>query len=437
MTVCVIELNDSEVRVGSGSKILVRSPGYAVVHNDAIRLGEDALRQARLYPHRTYNRFWSHLNQDTLPARSKRFRHHADLAYAHLLALHEQSGRPEEIIFAVPGSFSKQQLSLLLGIANACPFSTVGLVDSAVAAAAGAGAGRYLHVDIGLHHTVLTDVEVGDEAIRRSVKILDDVGLTAVYDAAAELMADTFIRQSRFDPHHYAETEQALYDRLPRCLTAKNGELMLEIEFQGIRHQAKLNQEKLVDKLRPLYSKVWQRLEPDERLLLGDRIAALPGFTAKLSRYERLDPEGVFRSCSEHRRLIQGSGPALSLVTRLPAAAKPEIAGDAPAESARTEAEWGEAATHLLLDHRAFPLRERLLYLSAHGSVSSSKQDSSLCAIALEGRRAIIRPLRDAVLYVNGEELTEVRALVAGDKIRFAGSDTVYSLIGAVDPDGS
>lgn len=439
MTICVIELNDSELRVGAGSNILVRSPGYAVVHNDSIRLGEDALRQARIYPHRAHNRFWSHLNQDTLPVRSKRFRHNADLAYAHLLALHEQANKPEEIIFAVPGNFSNQQLSLLLGIAKACPFSAVGLVDSAVAAvAAVAAAGHYLYVDIGLYHTVLTQVDVGDAVVRRSVKSIDDVGLNAIYDAAAELMADTFIRQSRFDPRRYAETEQALYDQLSRCLHSAGHEVPLQIEFQGMRHQARLDQDRLLEKMQPFYTQLWQRLETDETLLLSDRIAALPGFTEKLSRHDRLDPEDLFRGCHEHRPAIQSTESRLSFVTRLPAAAKPKIIGVSAAKKKTAEPGGNEpVVTHLLIDHRAFPLQPRPLYLTAQGTVSRSRQDSSRCALALNGRQAEIRPSSDAALYVNGEPLVGTRRLVAGDKISFAGSETLFSLIGVADPDAA
>jgi hypothetical protein len=43
---------------------------------------------------------------------------------------------PAAAVFAVPGSLSHEQLSLLLGIAQACRLKPLALVDSAVAAAA-------------------------------------------------------------------------------------------------------------------------------------------------------------------------------------------------------------------------------------------------------------------------------------------------------------
>ena len=50
MTICVIELNDNEIRVGSGNDIILRSPGYAFVDDDRIELGVAAAKKARLHP---------------------------------------------------------------------------------------------------------------------------------------------------------------------------------------------------------------------------------------------------------------------------------------------------------------------------------------------------------------------------------------------------
>ncbi|MEJ2759969.1 MAG: hypothetical protein P8126_00120, partial [Gammaproteobacteria bacterium] len=216
MAVSVIELNDSEIRVSRDTEIILRTPGYAVLRSDDLVLGEQAERVAHLNPRQTNNRYWSNLNQNALSILSPQARHNADLAYRHLLAIHEQAGKPEEVIFSVPGSYSKEQLSLLLGIVESCPFTAVGLVDSAVAAAAAvAGAGRCVHLDIHLHHTVVTYLEISDTVSRMAVYIVEDCGVTDIHDTCASLIADLFIQQSRFDPQHHGETEQALYDSIP------------------------------------------------------------------------------------------------------------------------------------------------------------------------------------------------------------------------------
>ena len=67
-----------------------------------------------------------------------------------------------EVLLAVPGSFSADQLSLILGIAKACKMPVVGMVDAAVAASAhGFPGARLLHLDLLLHRVVLTEMTQG------------------------------------------------------------------------------------------------------------------------------------------------------------------------------------------------------------------------------------------------------------------------------------
>lgn len=441
MAVWVLELNDSEIRAGTGSRIELRSPGYALLRGEGVELGERAQRQAYLLPRQTYNRFWAHLNQDALQTPTPRYRHNADLAWAHLLHIHEQAGRPDQVIFAVPGHFTRQQLALLLGIVQSCPFRAIGLVDNAVAAvAAVAGPGRYEHIEMYLHHTVLTRIDVDSQVLRRSVQSLDNTGLTSVHDLVADLAADCFIQQCRFDPRHHAETEQALHDQIPRCLEALGtaAEAALEIRFMQARHQARVTRAALRERLGGVYSGIQRALDTDRVPLLGDRIAGLPGFADDLPGQRPLGAESVFESCERHRLVICGSGPELSFVTRLPVIENPVLSVESEADTVDAGPRpSAPAATHILIGHRAFPLRQEVLYLSARGSVSSSAVDGTSCSISQLNGRAVATPMSDLSIYVNGERLSGVRSLAAGDRISFAGTDTVYSLIRVANPDAA
>ena len=314
MTVWVIELNDSEIRVARDARIVLRSPGYAVVRNDRIQTGIEALKQAYINPRETFNRFWDKLNQDSLQTPAGNYRHHADLAFAHLMSIYEQCGKPAEIIFAVPGGYTKEQLALLLGIANACPFKAVGLVDSAVAAAAAVvDNGQYQHLDIQLHKVVITQLDASQQQVARGkVDIVDDSGQIRIYTAVSALIADLFIQQSRFDPHHRAETEQALYDQLPKCLQTltRSNEVLLEIEYKNTTHQAKLHRDELLNCLNPVYEKIIKRLSPARTTLLSDRFAILPGLTEAVTGAKILAPETIFTGSTEHQDRIRSRGPA-------------------------------------------------------------------------------------------------------------------------------
>jgi hypothetical protein len=433
MATNVLELNDSELRVASGTRIVARSPGHAVILDDALHLGTEALKRAHLFPRQCYSRFWAYLNQDALAVPARRFRHHADIAFAHLKHLHEQAGKPAEMILAVPGSWSSEQLSLLLGLVQAVPFRAIGLVDSAVAAtAAVAGPGRWLHLEMLLHQTVLTRLAIDAEVARESVETLDNGGISAVHDAVAGLIADLFIQQCRFDPLHYAETEQALYDQIPGCLGHLHDrpEVLLEIRYRDARNQVKLSRAAVLERLDDFYQGILAQLEPDRRVLVGARAASLPGFAGAIPGAAGLPPEAVFRGCEEHRAAILGPGPHLGFVTRLPLAANPvpELGQAAPTTAAPTAAA-APAATHILIGCRALPLRAAPLYLSARGSVFRAKQEGAACSIGLNSRQAVVTPLRDVAVYVNGERIAGPTTLVAGDRIGFAGSDATCTLI--------
>ncbi|MGH8246159.1 MAG: hypothetical protein ACREUU_06980 [Gammaproteobacteria bacterium] len=442
MTDCVIELNDSEIRVARGNKVLHRSPGYAIVRGGETILGEKALRQARLHPRAAYNRFWSSLNENPLQTGTDQVRHNADLVYAHLRTLHELAGKPKEVIFAVPGDLTREQLALLLGIAQACGFTSAGLVDSAVAAAAATvGPGRYVHVDVQLHRVVITRLAVGEMVARESIDTIDDAGVVPIHDASASLIADAFIEQCRFDPLHHAETEQALYDQLAQCLKtlSERPEVSLEIEFRGSRHLAKLKRIALLDVLAPRYAEIIRRLDTDRSVLLSSRLAALPAFAERVAGAHVLEANAVFSGCAVHLNVIRSSGVDVSFITRLPAAPHATVAAQPNDEARATDINTRapERASHLLGGHRAYSLSGAPLYLSAAGRVARAREGATSCSVGLNGRHAVIVPLSDITIYVNGDRLTGMRVLSPGDKISFAGSEAVFSLISAVESGAS
>lgn len=436
MNVCIIELNDSEIRAGRDAKIILRSPGYAVVRKDRLYTGNDALRLAYLNPRETYNRFWDKLNQDALQTPASNYRHHADLAYAHLMAIYQQCGKPGEILFAVPGAYTRDKLALLLGIAGACPFQAVGIVDSAVAAAAAVvDQGRYQHLDIHLHQAVITQLDAAEQITRTKVEVIDDSGLLRIYAAVSALIADLFIEQSRFDPHHHAVTEQALYDQLPQRLqTLQHGnEVQFEIHYKNTTHQARLRREQLLARLQPIYEKILQRLAPDRTLLLGDRVNTLPGLTELLPGTEVLSAETVFKGCTEHQVHIRSQGPALNFITALPVTKQPLIKAANPrARPIRTDAVTKRPArvTHILSGHQAYPLSREHSYLSAGGAVTASRQDDSLGQIAADGAGQVtVSAAGGHAVFLNGRQVHGGCAVQPGDKLGFSGSDAGFTFI--------
>lgn len=434
MSLCTIELNDSEIRVAQDSNIVLRSPGYAIIHDDKIELGEAAVRQAHLHPRAANNRYWNNLNQDALQTPSNKVRHNADLAYAHLQAIYEQAGKPAEVVFAVPGSYSNEQLALLLGLVEASPFQAIGLVDIGVAAlASSVNQGSYTHVDIHLHQTVLTSVEVTDDIARRSVQVVDGVGLATIHDTCAFMISDLFIKQSRFDPQHHAETEQALYSQIPQCLQTltEHPEVLLEIQYQGTQHQAKLLRETLLSKLQDHYQKIVSAIPAGHACFVSDHLASLPGFTEQHTTVTTLDARSLFLTCQQQLEHIRSSGPALNFITRLPTSPnKSKTTQTQKPQQAKTGTTTAPVSiTHVLSGHQAYPLNANCLYLSATGQSSTDKQQDAHARISLENGRAFVRKEGELTVFLNGQQIDQDTETRAGDIISFSGSKTEYMFI--------
>ena len=439
MTDAVIDLNDCEVTIVQAGNVVASSPGIAVLREDRIELGQAALQSTHIDPRNTFSRFWSNLNQDNFKRRTKLARHNADLAFAHLSALHEMAGDVEEAVFAVPGSFTNSQLSLLLGLAEASPFTATGLVDAAVAAtAATAGAGEYNHLDIHLHHTVVTSLEVSDAVKRTAVKVIDDVGLLAIQDKCVNHIADLFVQQSRFDPLHHAATEQALCNRMAQCLHELESEAdtVVHVEFENARYQARVNRERLVEALRPLYNKISAAVDAARVSLVHKRLAGLPAFTDHLaaagSKVEVLDQRAVFAGCMGYARDGKAVDEGIYFVTQLKAAAEPGITHAATPVSLEQKPEAG--ATHVLVDAEAHPLGQTPLYLSAQAGLTKSSGQDTLCSLALEDSVATLTPADVAAgVFVNGRAVTGDTRLKPGDVVGFTGSAREYTLIRALE----
>lgn len=431
-----LELVDSGlIMVSPRGHVSVSSPGLAIVDGDTVEVGTDAERSARLKPRRLHSRFWQSLSTAPL---DRPFPHHlrtADLAHAHLRSLWESTGgAAEEVLVAVPGLLSSEQLGLLLGIAGACDMPIRGLVDVAVAAAADRETRpRCLHLDLHLHRAVLTEMEHGTEIVRRSIDEETRVGLLGLRDIWARMLAAKFVRTTRFDPLHKAATEQILYIQLPDHLAAlgKRESTPVTISSGGRRHKVDLERRDVVGAATPAYEVLssWIRSrQPDGEttLLLGDRIAALPGLASHLRENTDLEiavlhPAAAGGAVLHHADRIRSSGTSLPLVTRLRGYdARPPgpvtIAVDPPPHAA---AENG-APTHLVVGGVAHRITDGAFSV---GTVETGAGDDQGPVTIRRLRDQVVLELPPgAVVLLNGDALDGDAALTAGDRLRLGSS---------------
>ncbi len=368
MSLKVIELNDNALRVGDESGILAESPGFALAVGKQLELGEPAKQQARIQPTNSYNKYWHELSLDPI-SHAQGVRHFADIAYAQLLHLAEVGEIDGDVIFAVPGNFTQQQLAILLGLSKQSPFQAVGMVDSALAAGISSiHSLSLIYVEMQLHQVVLTKLVNSDnKLLRESVIQLPGVGSQNFMDLMMQLATGLFIQQCRFNPQHDAESEQQLYNALLHWLRqdeTDQSSLILELKANAAVHTAKMPRESLINSLAGYYKNIEQQIAElvsagDTKILLSSGFEELPGFSASLDAYSHIEllPANAISAASlRHKDSIICSTDQIHLVSSLPILGDSKVAASANSGISDKLVNERNAPTHVLIGSRAVPL---------------------------------------------------------------------------------
>lgn len=441
MSTKIIELNDRAISVGDESGILLQSPGFALASGQEVVLGEQAEKQARLQPTASYNKYWHELNLDPLNHNND-FRHYADIAYAHLMHLAEVADISSDVILAVPGSFSRQQLAIMLGLTKHSPFTVTGVVDSAVAAAISSVRSKnILYADMQLHQVVLTRLSVVDEHLHSESTVqIPGVGSQNFMDLMMQMATGMFIQQCRFNPQHNAESEQQLYNELPNWLAqSEDGNLILELKAGTTVHTAKMPLESLISSLNNYFKKINEQIaamatERDTQLVINPALAQLPGFSANLSAVNDLmvlDQAKLFDACLSYRDLIASPQDNIQLVKRLPL-------HEETAQQVNTAAASEESPTHVLHGSTALPVENLQIKNQQAVNGSGSLPGSLVLSIAgkpdvlgnIQTRKAGVFFHSESIDYeVNGIAGTGENKLAVGDRLQLAGGKDILTMI--------
>jgi hypothetical protein len=453
--------------------VLPPDPGYALIEGEELLTGHAALGRGRLKPRRVHHRFWDELDTTPLPRPFPRGLNRGDLAHAHLsriwsTVLKRPASVPadlrgDQVILAVPGSLSADQLSLLLGIAKACAMPVVGMVDAAVAASAhGYPGAPLLHLDLLLHRVVLTEMSQEDgEVIRRRVETIEEAGLVELLDLWAKHIADLFIHETRFDPLHSATTEQSLYDHLPETLARlrRADSALLVMEAGGKEKSAELSQQQVVAAADRIYQSILQLVRSSAEtgtpatLLLSHRITQLPGLEQQLvdafgTAMVKLSAGAAAAGALEHRRLIAGSAEEIPFITRLPATAAVEA--DSPAATEDAEEPSSERRTrrptHVVYEGVAYPITEQLLALGTeiregNRGIELSGPTAGVsrthCSIFLSEGRVLVEDHSTEGTFLNDQMVEGTARLETGDRLRLGSPGIELQLITVEENDGT
>ena len=388
MSLAAFELNDGGLRLRTGAGQEHREPAVALAQGQDLLLGQAASTWVRREPAKVMNEHFHRLSTDPLPQPLERARTHADLIHAQLQDLWQAGADPSgEAVLTVPGVWNREQLALLLGIADACAFDAVGLVDSALLTLAGAGPlvpGAHAVIDGGLHQGLVSLLTQHPERLERTaVSSLPAAALTDLEDCWLSAIADQFVAETRFDPLHTGASEQALFDALPGWLAAlSRGEAPeASLTVDGQRFALTLQRNALLGKVKGRYDALLEALGaqglPEEGTLwLHERLGRFPGLAAHLAEglghpLEPLAEACLWTGLEAQGPALRGTVGALSYLTTLavparqdgPARQEPApVVPQAPALTPGTPPQTPNAMpataapTHVLLGWLALPL---------------------------------------------------------------------------------
>ncbi len=420
MSLAIFNINDAGIQLSLDGDHLRTSPGYAVVHDNNLMIGEEAADNTKLLPRWTNSRFWSKLTTAPLEGGTSQIRHHADLAFAHLEALWQPiADRSTAAVFVVPGYFSGEHLSLLLGMAKECGIPLRGVVDNSVVAASNLALHRnILHLDIHLHAITLTRLHSSSGSVtRHKVEVVLETGLATLRDRWADIIANQLIQTTRFDPMHNADSEQQLFNLLPGWIRQLGSEQMqgFSMKSAGVEHSVAVSRESLMRACAPLYPQIVQAVRSEmtagepASLMLSHHFEGFPGLLESLHLIADLEITDLHESKTLgsaylHRdQILSASDSAISHILQLKSGA----------ESEPNEPTSPRKPTHLLWGDTAYPIgRGRKLPADTD---SSSTGDSS---VYLRDNQLILEPGNHQPFTVNGETIDSPCTLDTGDVIK-------------------
>ena len=253
-----IELNDNGFIVSDGVHLIHNSPAYIIDSRDQTWIGSEARERAYLYSNDCQNKFWSDIayaeNNSIDQATIK-------LAMQHLASVWQQvSANVTTVVLIVPATFSKTGLGYLLGICKQLDIPVSAMVHQAVLCPYQEGHhGDTLHLDIQLHHSVITKLETLDnEFAAKDVRVVSDVGILSMYSLCAEFIAQQFIQKTRLDPIYSAELEQQLHNNLPVWLQESQqlDSVTCQLEHQNNSFEIVVDSQQLHEVSQPLVNNI-------------------------------------------------------------------------------------------------------------------------------------------------------------------------------------
>lgn len=461
-----LELIDSGLtlaqRQGDDVRVLTEAPGFAVLDENETLTGAAAAARLRTKPLLAQSNYWRALSTEPLTRPSRQIGTTADLAFAHASQLLDPyKADPDGVLLAVPAGYTREQLGLLLGVIGETGVAVAGLVDAGLAASSLEPAkARVFHLDLELHQALLTILDYGGgerPGLKRArYEIAARRGVLALQQSWLTLIAEEFVRKTRFDPLHEAASEQRLFDQLPQWLARLEHEspLTLTMQFADRALEIELTREQFIAAAEPHYAELLSLVQNARTagiaidLRLSHRVAALPGLR---ERFEALRdctvqvlPTGAAAlGALRYDDAIRRPSDSLALVYHLPT---PRAASEAPVAAHIEATPAPLRPTHVLFQGRAWQISEQPLAIgwSVNGVARGLTLPTAVpgvsrshCTLVRRNGAVLVEDHSTYGSFVNEERVLGHTVLTVGDRLRLGSPGVTLELIQLVNDHGA
>ena len=469
MTLLGLELSDAGILVAGDNpaRLLTvdgqeqESPGFAIPEKERLLVGKPASDKAHLFPLQVINRFWDQLNTEPLKQKNRHAQNHAEIAYVHLSHVWEMV-KPygDEMIIAVPNFYSKEQLGLILGMAQELLLPVKGFVSLPIASSYHVDPNAMLlHLDIHLHRFEIIHLHQDKYLTAKKSISFQEISLGQLYRNWVETIAEEFVHTTRFDPLHQAMTEQELYNRLTTALDIfKNqSSFLFELSNGKDRYRINLLRDVLFQKSEKIYDNICRFIEKMRNdhgknnlltvLQTTHRVAWLPGLKDKLLQIENckiieLEPGAAalgalkLRDQLMDRHFKNGT----SLFTRRPwQQTESKVSRAIPDKLAD-----GIHPSHLLYRDVAYPISEKPLIIGCdyypfgkgiHVEAKPSDVSKKHCTVQREDNYIVLIDYSSQGTFIDNRQVNKRAILKLGQIVRLGTSRETIRLIACLDTD--
>jgi hypothetical protein len=441
-----LELDDRALALAAGGRVLAAAPSAVWDGSTVEPCGALAWNALRRRPRAVSTRHWSGL--DDAGAAGQRS---LGLALAELQLRVQAVGWGESRVWiAVPATASAAALGRLLGAESRCLLHIEGFIDASVARAAALGLDRpALAVELGLHASAVVALECTGQARRRHV-LRTDGGLLALYEGWLALLRALSVRRSRFDPLHRGESEQRLFEALPRLAeeAQSSGQSNVRIERGNSPIELVVTRDQLAEAAQWLYREILQMLHhlrpagAPVTLLVPQLLAKLPGMRKQLEEFRDCElvmlPDGFAAAAASALELPgRSSTSSVPLLRGLRVQHLPACEALASRTLLGRDGVAPRPPTHVLFEGRLQSLDGGPLTIG-RGAVSErglSLPDGTAgvsrrhCTLLSQGGVTVLVDHSRFGTFVNGERVRERVRVHAGDRIRIGDPGMQLELI--------